>query len=1331
MKSLDSGENRAPLHVTDMESSAVDLQLLVRQRPADGEGVRFAFEVKASRPELNLNYRDLGEIVFSQSPAAYLKDLFSEVESLRWLHGDAEAVEDGLERLGLELMQLCATPELLICLISLQDEVKTLQILSDVSWIPWELMKLGRGEPFLGEAFALTRWRRGIRDHRSLPLHSIALVVPEDAGLPRSRDELAYMESLAGRERQVITVDPRRQAVLNALDVGLHDAWHFCGHCSEPRPPFEWRLALDADESLLPADFLGAARFGPLAPLIYFNSCHSAGTVLTPEGQDGWARRLMDGGAGAFLGSLWTTSDQAAFCLAETFYRCFTQGAPLGEAARLAREETRARFPGDPTWLALSAFGHPLATCRRRPRGDAGPETGWSQNEMQEAFALVRSLELETFSAADRIHLSPLQVDRSMSIPTVRLNTAAGTEIWGIVSPGLPLDEILGIFVALEAASKSMARDAGHAEIGICVTAELTDDLSYLSTLLDHCRAHRRLRPDLRHILFREPRSAFLLDRVIRSLVSDAVDEDADEVIERGALNRFRIRGHSPTGLQQTTLALMGRRFDLDLGLASDAELKFDEVAGATLSLLRRRRQGDLAASKLWSRLETSIRRGHPAPGPEQRTRVFDGLLRSQAELLNESIHGRAIRLGKLWVRPRARFLPREDVTDETATPASFVEDVEDWLTGRLMEDLEPMTLIMGDFGHGKTTLLRYLAARLAQRWQPGQAIPVFLRLRDIRPGSDILSIVADQLRPHMRLTDALWREQNWILFCDGFDEMSIAFQDREDWVSLCFAAFVRESSLPNVQVVLSSRPILFLDPMRRSDTVDRFDRLMLSPFNDGQIHQWLSHWSEAETEISFQDLEQQDLVEVARTPVLLMMIAMMYHQVLGHLEKVANRAEVYGRFFDWTAQWGGLREPGTGPKQDVPSNYREILQEIAWLMFSHGRAKSGMLAYEVLKAELESSPVMDQVVIDERMFVAHAFHERKLHHLEFIHQSLREYLVAEKGFQTFCRIADGEPWDWQLPVLRLISNRPLTQAKVGFFRELIEGLEADQALVLAERSQDLYYWPSLLYSLLDQVPHKLADIQEYTFDQGQLAREKNRGFSVSIVTGNIALWAFLFETYLKAGHGLDDPKLPERLKAMCHFLASDPGAMPLMEMLRQALGRMELRDLAFEGMDLSNFQFQDVHWRGCRFHRCQFKETSFERGSMGASDTSRMIFEHCEIRSPRRFNAVFDGVDFNHCYVELLQAQSGIRTNDVVWRRCHFFQCGLAHFYRQGHFIECFFEDIRPLPEVLPGPETTESVFEKCLVYRPGVGWQPVREISDLIVQTGGEAPDLSGDTK
>lgn len=199
-------------------------------------------------------------------------------------------------------------------------------------------------------------------------------------------------------------------------------------------------------------------RFGPLAPLVYFNSCHSAGTVLTPEGQDGWARRLVHAGAGAFLGSLWATSDGAAFCQAETFYQHFTQGAPLGEAARMARLATRKRFPGDPTWLALSVFGHPLATCRRR-RGDLENGVEEPLGEMQAAFALVRGLELNASAAGDRVRLEQLQAEASVSIPAVTFVTEAGTEIWGIVPPGLPLDEVLGIFVELRTASEDIGQD--------------------------------------------------------------------------------------------------------------------------------------------------------------------------------------------------------------------------------------------------------------------------------------------------------------------------------------------------------------------------------------------------------------------------------------------------------------------------------------------------------------------------------------------------------------------------------------------------------------------------------------------------------------------------------------------------------------------------------------------------------------------------------------------------------------------------------------------------------------------------------------------------------
>ena len=65
----------------------------------------------------------------------------------------------------------------------------------------------------------------------------------------------------------------------------------------------------------------------------------------------------MKGGAGAFIGTLWSVGDRPARIFSETLYSELLNSSNLAEATRKAREASRNA--GDATWLAYVVYGHP------------------------------------------------------------------------------------------------------------------------------------------------------------------------------------------------------------------------------------------------------------------------------------------------------------------------------------------------------------------------------------------------------------------------------------------------------------------------------------------------------------------------------------------------------------------------------------------------------------------------------------------------------------------------------------------------------------------------------------------------------------------------------------------------------------------------------------------------------------------------------------------------------------------------------------------------------------------------------------------------------------
>jgi CHAT domain len=382
-----------------MSNQNPDLQLLIRQNRISGR-FELNFEVRAADPLLGLNFAEFGPVILRADPEAYARLWGKDVEQLfeytrepkgaerrnlqAFLQSSRKEItaEHRLAGKGATMFKELLPEGLQILLWSLQGKVSTLQILSDEPYIPWEVMKLRRREagiwqdgPFLCEAFAVSRWLRGIPEVLELPVNNLALVVPEQSQLPNAVQERNALLSLATPKRSVHEIEARFLAVIDSLAAGNFDAWHFSGHgADDGTDPNRWEICLDDQATLRPEDLnVAMGNFGRARPLIFFNACHTGRAGFSLAGVGGWSKQLLDLGIGAFIGTHWTIEDLNAKEFAVAFYRFFFGGMPIAESFRQARIYLHERFPGDPTWLAYTLFAHPLASCTT-VRGNASLE---------------------------------------------------------------------------------------------------------------------------------------------------------------------------------------------------------------------------------------------------------------------------------------------------------------------------------------------------------------------------------------------------------------------------------------------------------------------------------------------------------------------------------------------------------------------------------------------------------------------------------------------------------------------------------------------------------------------------------------------------------------------------------------------------------------------------------------------------------------------------------------------------------------------------------------------------------------------------------------------
>ncbi len=643
------------------------------------------------------------------------------------------------------------------------------------------------------------------------------------------------------------------------------------------------------------------------------------------------------------------------------------------------------------------------------------------------------------------------------------------------------------------------------------------------------------------------------------------------------------------------------------------------------------------------------------------------------------------INIDKLYVRLKAKFYYKGK-----SSKYENVDNLSNWLEEQI--DSKDFTILLGDFGHGKSTFFKHMTVELSKKYlaqkEKSNFIPVYISLRQhFTKDANLKDAVTNAVMPRAKMTDEFWESNNWLIFCDGFDELSIYHQDQPNWITKVFSILYTQSEEKNVKIVLSSRPVLFLDPNIKKETLSQFNRLVLKPFDEPQITKWLENWSKYNKPISIEDIKERNLMEVLQTPVILFLIASMFHEELNDKTIKYTKSQIYKKFFDWTAKSGGFIQDGENVKHRVPENYREILQEIACEIFSHPDAKSGMLHYEVLLKQLSKKFEKDALEesLSEKIFVAHAFKESVPEHIEFIHQSLREYLVAEKIFEVYYRFCtknfEDEPV-YQFEYDELLLTKPITQTKLEFFRDIIES--ADDKNIKKIKKLEFFYFD--LISINEYFINKKSDemFKVYNFFDKEIIENNQHGIFNSIV-GNIILLDFLFKTYVNKEVDYDE------LKKITTFFESNNEYSIFLQLLQKSLIEVHHYEKGIHNIKFDSFMLKKNQYYGVDFENCSFINTSFEdsifveSGSPiyigdGITDKSSIPtpteFKKCVFKNVELFNTEFRTTIFSDCTFYEYQGYDEFRQfQDVEYNDCQFFNSNIHYeFFKGVVFANCIF---------------------------------------------------------
>lgn len=179
--------------------------------------------------------------------------------------------------------------------------------------------------------------------------------------LPGSRREASRVARW-GRPGEFLRGDRASEAAIRSLASAPLGTLHLATHAVvNPDSPARTALVLapggGEDGLLTPAEL---ADLGLRADLVVLSACSTGGGLtLRGEGVQGLVAPLLGGGVRVAVATGWEIPDRMPVPLMEGFYAGLSEGVPVAEAMRRAKQEAIARGDSPATWAAFQVVGDP------------------------------------------------------------------------------------------------------------------------------------------------------------------------------------------------------------------------------------------------------------------------------------------------------------------------------------------------------------------------------------------------------------------------------------------------------------------------------------------------------------------------------------------------------------------------------------------------------------------------------------------------------------------------------------------------------------------------------------------------------------------------------------------------------------------------------------------------------------------------------------------------------------------------------------------------------------------------------------------------------------
>lgn len=351
--------------------------------------LKLRFDLSCEDP--NIHVMTIKDFPASFDTSAFVATILDDIENAYNLHSDHyDSFKEDLKNKGTIWADDLLPEEVRKALWQYREDIVAIQVISEESQIPWELLYLDDSQSeeddidkgFLSE-WGLVRWLHNAPwPSYQLRKQHVHYVIP-NYKLPRykligAQQEKRMLESLFPSAEKVKS---RSLDVIKFLNNSKNscDILHFACHGEvKQRAVLQADLVMQASKGdggktnldLLTIESVKAkTRFSisdGVGPLVFLNACQVGkggnGIAGVSGFADSFLRPRKGKGASAFIGALWSVNDKLALNFAEAFYKSLLQNNTLVEAIKSAREASQQK--NDFTWLSYSVYGNPFAKIK-------------------------------------------------------------------------------------------------------------------------------------------------------------------------------------------------------------------------------------------------------------------------------------------------------------------------------------------------------------------------------------------------------------------------------------------------------------------------------------------------------------------------------------------------------------------------------------------------------------------------------------------------------------------------------------------------------------------------------------------------------------------------------------------------------------------------------------------------------------------------------------------------------------------------------------------------------------------------------------------------------